>query len=127
MYVTERTLQETGGMLRRYTLRLDGFVSLHAPLAGGELLTRPITFQGGRLILNVSTSVAGGVRVELQDLAGKPMPGFALTDCDVVYGDDLQRVVTWNGNAVTAALAGQPVKLRFEVRDADVFAFQFQK
>lgn len=126
LYVTERTLQETGGVVRRYSLRLDGFVSLHAPLAGGELVTQPITFQGSRLTLNVATSAAGGVRVEVQDLAGKSLPGFALEDCDVVYGDDIQRVVSWKGNSSTASLAGQPIKLRFEVRDADLFAYQFQ-
>ena len=45
-YVTERTLQETGGIIRRYTMRIDGFGSLHAPLAGGELVTKPLIFSG---------------------------------------------------------------------------------
>ena len=49
LYVTERTVQETGAVLRRYSLRIDGFVSLHAPLVGGELLTKPITFAGNQL------------------------------------------------------------------------------
>jgi len=125
MYVPERTLQETGGVLRRYTLRIDGFVSLHAPLAGGELLTRPLTFAGRQLSLNVATSVAGSVRVEIQALDGRAAPGFALEDCDVIYGDSLNRTVTWKGSANAAALAGKPVRLRFEVRDADVYSYKF--
>ena len=32
--------------LRRYTLRLDGFVSVHASMAGGELVTEPVVFRG---------------------------------------------------------------------------------
>ena len=125
MYVTERTLQETGAVLRRYTLRIDGFVALHAPLAGGALLTRPLTFAGRQLVLNVSTSAAGSVRVEIQQGDGQPFPGFALADCDEVYGDDLQRVVTWHGDSNLGALAGQTVRLRFDLSDADVFALQF--
>jgi len=32
--------------LRRYTLRLDGFVSVNAPMKGGEFVTKPLVFQG---------------------------------------------------------------------------------
>ena len=127
LYLTERTLQETGGVLRRYTLRIDGFVSLQAPLVGGELLTKPLTFAGNQLLLNVSTSAAGSVRIEIQNLAGQPLPGFALADCHEVYGDDLERAVAWQGHPDLGTLAGQPVRLRFEVRDADLYAFRFQR
>ena len=34
--------------LRRFTLRLDGFVSANAPLKGGELITRPFHLRGRR-------------------------------------------------------------------------------
>lgn len=125
LYVTERTLQEGGAVLRRYTLRIDGFVSLHAPLSGGELVTRPIVFDGNRLTLNVSTSAAGTVRVELQDADGRAVPGYSLADCDEVYGDDLERTVSWKANSDVGALAGQPVRLRFAVSDADVYSYQF--
>lgn len=126
IYVTERTLQETGGVLRRYTLRLDGFVSLHAPLAGGELVTRPLTFSGDQLRINFSTSAAGAVRVEIQNAAGEAIPGFELQACHEAYGDDLDRAVSWKGQGDLAALAGQPVRLRFVVQDADLYSFQFR-
>ncbi|MBM4005031.1 MAG: glycoside hydrolase family 32 protein [Planctomycetes bacterium] len=125
LYVTERTMQETGGVLRRYSLRIDGFVSLHAPLVGGELVTRPLTFTGNQLSLNVSTSAAGSVRVEIQDAGGQLLPGFAMADCQDVYGDDLDRTVVWSGNSDLAKLAGVPVRLRIEVKDADLYSFQF--
>lgn len=56
--------------LRRYTLRQDGFVALHARRAPGELITKPFTFQGKKLELNFATSAAGHLRVELQDESG---------------------------------------------------------
>ncbi len=125
LFVTERTLQETGGVLRRYTLRIDGFVSLHAPLLGGTMTTRPLSFSGKELSLNVATSAAGAVRVEIQDAQGQPFPDLALADCDEVYGDDLDRTVTWKGNSDVAGLSGRAVRLVFEVKDADLYAFQF--
>jgi hypothetical protein len=126
VYVTERYAQDTGGtVLRRHTLRLDGFVSVRAPLGGGELVTKVLTFRGRRLTLNCATSTAGGVRVEIQDGRGQPIPGFALGQCHEVYGDDLQRTVSWRQGADVGELAGRPVRLRFALRDADVFSFQF--
>jgi len=126
LYASEHYHQQEGGtVFRRYTLRLDGFVSVEAPLSGGELLTPPLTFSGRRLLLNMSTSAAGGVRVELQDPDGAALPGYALADCDEVFGDDLARPVSWQGNPDLSALAAQPVRLRFELRDADLYALQF--
>jgi len=111
--------------LRRLTLRQDGFVSVNGPLRGGELLTKTLRFQGDHLTLNLATSAAGGVRVEIQHPDGAPVEGFALSDCDEVIGDELDRIVTWQGNTDLSHLAGQPVRLRFELKDADLFAMRF--
>jgi hypothetical protein len=127
LYAVESYWTGNSSALRRYTLRLDGFVSAAAPMSGGELVTRPITFAGQRLSLNFSSSAAGGVRVEIQDTAGKPLPGFAAADCDDVFGDALDRSVTWKGKTDVGALAGKPVRLRFVLKDADVYAFQFTR
>jgi hypothetical protein len=128
VYVSERYgRNEAATAIRRYTLRLDGFVSVQAPLQGGELLTRPLVFQGRHLVLNGSTSAAGGIRVEVQDARGKPIPGFRLEECHEIYGDDLVQKVSWRDGDDTSQLAGRPVRLRFTLRDADVFSFRFVK
>ena len=124
-YAVERYWSEQGSVLRRYTLRLDGFVSAWAPMAGGELVTKPIRFSGQTLTLNFASSVAGGVRVEMQDEAGRPIPGFALDDCAPVFGDAHERPVTWRSGSDLSALAGKPVRLRFEMRDAHLYAYRF--
>ena len=64
--------------LRRYTLRVDGFVALHARRKAGELVTKPFVFRGKTLSLNFATSAAGNLRVEVDDLTGRPLPGFTL-------------------------------------------------
>jgi hypothetical protein len=111
--------------LERLTLRLDGFASVRAPFAGGELLTRPLRFAGSTLELNCSTSAAGGIRVEIQDADGKPVPGHALADSLEIIGDDVARVVAWKGGTDVSKLAGRPVRLRFLLRDADLYSLRF--
>ena len=75
--------------------------------------------------MNFATSAAGGVKVELQDAGGQPLPGFSLADCQEQIGNELSRVVSWKGRADLSALAGKPVRLRFVMKDADIFAFRF--
>lgn len=110
--------------IRRHTLRVDGFVSVNAPLSGGELTTKPLTFAGDALTLNVATSAAGGVRVEIRDENGAPYEGFALDDCEVLFGNGLDKQVKWSGGDLTQ-IAEKPVTLRFVLSDADLYSFQF--
>jgi hypothetical protein len=112
--------------LRRHTLRIDGFVALHARRGPGELLTRPLVFRGDSLSLNLATSAGGQVRIELQDATGKPQPGFTLTECDEIFGDSLDRTVTWKGAPDLARMAGKPIRLRIVMSDADLFSFRFR-
>jgi hypothetical protein len=112
--------------LRRHTLRIDGFVALNAPLKGGEVVTKPLVFEGKELTLNFSTSAAGSVRIELQDAPRKPIKDHSLGECDEIFGDSLERVVTWKGSADVGSLAGHPVRLRIVMRDPDLFSLRFQ-
>ncbi|HSW46417.1 MAG TPA: hypothetical protein VLM89_12685 [Phycisphaerae bacterium] len=112
--------------LRRGTLRLDGFASVNAPYKGGEMVTWPLTFEGGRAAINVSTSAIGSVRVEIQDAQGKPIPGFSLSEAEEIWGDEIERVVAWKGGTDVSKLAGKPVRLRFVMRDADLYSIRFR-
>ena len=124
LYAGESYWTGQGSAVRRYTLRLDGFVSVNAPMEGGELITRPLTFSGSRLSLNFATSAAGALRVEIQNPDGAPIDGFSLDECDEIFGDSVDRPVTWSSGDLTA-LAGRPVRLRFQLNDADLYAFRF--
>lgn len=112
--------------LRRYSLGLDRFASVRAPYEGGELITKPLTFKGNRLLLNFSTSAAGSVRVEIQSPNGKPLPGYALRAARETIGDEIERACAWKEGEDLGALAGKPVRLRFVMKDADLFAFRFE-
>jgi hypothetical protein len=112
------------GRTARASLRLDGYLSLDAGKDGGEVLTRPLTFAGKQLFVNAAAS-AGELRVELQDEAGKPIPGFTLADAEPISGDGVRLPVRWRGGADLEKLAGQPVRLRFHLKQARLYAFQF--
>ena len=113
--------------VRRYTTRIDGFVSLHAPLSGGACLTKPLIFSGRNLVLNFATSAAGSLRVEIQDHEGIPVPGFSLDDSDEFFGDAIDRTANWAGGNDLSALSGRPVRLRFALKDADLYSIQFRE
>ena len=109
----------------RYVLRTDGFVSVHAGYKTGELLTRPLIFKGSKLEVNYSTSIAGSLQVEIRDAAGKPVPGFRLRDCPPMIGDSIQAFLKWKAGPDLSALAGKPVRLRFVLKDADLYSLCF--
>ena len=112
--------------LRRYTLRPDGFVSVHADYAGGEFVTKPLVFAGKTLVLNCATSAVGSIRVEIQDAGGKAIPGLGLRSAVELYGNAIEMPVRWRKVADLAEWAGRPVRLRFVMKDADLYALRFQ-
>jgi len=126
IYVSEGAWLNDVNRMRRYTLRIDGFVSMHASLRGGEFTTKPIRFSGDNLVINYATSAAGSVRVELQDADGMPVEGYSLQDCPEIYGDTIDQTVHWKAGPDLSALAGKAVRARFVLKDADLYSLQFR-
>ena len=57
---------------------------------------------------------------------GTPVPGYTLAECFPVFGDHLDFPVTWKGKGTdVSALAGKPIRIRFSLKDADLYAYQF--
>jgi hypothetical protein len=90
------------------------------------MVTKPFTFAGSALELNYRTGAPGFVRVEIQDADGTPIPGFTLDDCPEIIGDEISRIVAWKGGPDVSRLTGRPVRLRFVMADADLFALRFK-
>ena len=124
LYSNERYYNGPGTKTRRYTYRIDGFVSVRARLSGGEFVTKPLVFAGSELVINFSTSAAGSVRAEIQDAQGHPLKGFAMADSAEIYGDEIEYRVKWKGDGDLSRLAGKAVRLRFILRDADLYSIR---
>jgi hypothetical protein len=108
--------------IRAATWRKDGFVSLEA--AGPAVLTtRPLTFDGRRLLLNIKC--AKGVRAALLDGDGRPLPGMDLKDCNPVEGNQVRGAVAWGGRSDLSALKGKAVRLRIETTGGSLYSFRF--
>jgi hypothetical protein len=75
--------------------------------------------------LNAQVDPAGEIRVEIQDRAGAPLPGFRAADCDPVREDDVELPVTWHAKAQLPP-SDQPIRLKLVFRSARLYAFQFQ-
>ena len=125
VYATEAYYTGPDSRLRRFTYRVDGFVSVQAAARGGELTTKALTFAGAKLTVNFATREGGSVRIEIQDADGKAIEGLALADCRELRGDAIEEPAAWTAGGNLGALAGKPVRLRFALRDADLFSFRF--
>jgi hypothetical protein len=111
--------------LRRCVLRVDGFVSVNALYNGGEMLTKPFIFKGTKLLINYSTSAVGSIKVEIQDQGGTAISGFSLAEATEIYGDEIERAVSWKHGTDVSRLAGRPIRLRFVMKDADLYSMRF--
>lgn len=124
VYANQNYAQPTAH-LRRYSLRLDGFMSLRAPYEGGEMVTKPFTFSGKRLLLNFSTSAAGGIRTAILDSEGRSIPGYGFADNVEAIGNEIERAVRWKNGDDVSKFAGKTVRLHFKIKDTDLYALRF--
>ena len=96
-------------------LRLDGFVSLEAETARGELTTPPLMVEGPQLVVNAD-AVNGGLEVEVWDgeslniLEGGDGGSF-----DGFGGDQIRSAVTWRGRGLGEIAGGHPIRLRIRL------------
>jgi hypothetical protein len=110
----------------RVVQRFDGFVSADFAYTGGTLLTRPFTFLGDRLVLNVDTDATGNLQVALLNERGEPFVGYGFEDGVYVNGDDLAAEVEWlKAGKDVSPLAGKTVQLAIRGRGAKLYSLQF--
>lgn len=126
VYATEAYYTGPDSRVRRFTYRVDGFVSLNAGTKGGTLLTKPLLVAGRELVLNHATRPGGLVRVEIQDANGKPLPGLGLKECVALRGDEIAAGVKWKNVTALPDLKGRPVRLLIEAKQSDVYSLRFR-
>src|SRR5262249_46766579 len=103
-------------------LRRDGFVAMDAGDAEGTITTRPVTFRGKHLFVNVDAP-AGELRAEVLDERGEVVAPFSAAHCVPVRADKTLQRVDWEGAPDLARVAGKAVKFRFHLTNGKLYAF----
>ncbi len=119
---------EAGNRMQRAiglaTLRLDGFVSLSATGSPGRVTTKTFRLPGGSLFVNAD--VRGELRAEFLDSEGRVLAGYSAEDCVPIRTDGIRQMIRWDLSFQLDSLQGRAVRLRFHMREADLYAFWFQ-
>ena len=123
IYCSEKHWSNEPANLRRYTFRLDGLVSRHAPYKGAKVVTDWFKFEGDKLKINFSTSARGYIKVKafaknLED--GHKLD--ELTSCEI-FGDSIERTVVFD--RPLDEFAGREIFLEFEMKEADLYSMIF--
>ena len=118
---TPREAQRKAAAIGLARLRLDGFVSLDAGEREGTLTTAPFECAAERLTVNARVAPGGHARVRVEAADGTPLPGLTEASAPLA-GDSTRHEVTWPGGTV-AHLQGERIRLRFELRAAELFSF----
>jgi len=101
--------------VRRFAYRVDGFAALHAGDQQGQVTTKPLKYDGEELHMNYVVQDNGMLQVEVLDDTGKVLAKESLT------GDQGDQALSWKPTSNSGV-----VTLRFTMKNADVYSFQFQ-
>lgn len=61
----------------------------------------------------------------LQGQSGEPLPGFTLQDAPDLYGDAIDERYGWKLGTDVSSLAGERVRIRFVLKDCDLYSYRF--
>ena len=110
------------GLARTRRDRLIGVRALPDTL--GRLLTRPFRVNGD---LFINAQAAGEIRVEVRSaVRDEPLDGWSADECTPFTGDELDAPIRW-GDKTLSELHGRIIRLRFQLRDAALYAFDVKK
>ncbi|MDZ4818764.1 MAG: hypothetical protein SGJ20_07310 [Planctomycetota bacterium] len=106
------------------TLPLDRFVGLRAAGQSGIVETKAFELVASRLQVNLDAQ-QGALQVEVLDVNGVPISGYAKADSDSLSNVDGVRLVpNWQQHSDLSSLVGQTIRLRFYLQAATLYAFQ---
>lgn len=103
--------------LQRYTLRLDGFISLYAPSKERLLVTKPFTFEGDNLYVNFSSAARGYLYFTL-------ISNEKRYESTETFGNTVDRRIVFE-EGVVSSLSGKEVTLEVRMKDADLYSIRF--
>ena len=120
--VYEKNGMHANGSTGVAVLRRDGFVSYSAQKEKGTLVTRPVTFTGEYLFVNVNCP-NGELKVEVLDADNKVIQGFSANDCKPLTVDSTIAQIRWKNKKDLSTLKSQSVRFKFYLTNGDLYSF----
>lgn len=120
-YMPEGHISKKPAPLYRYTIRQDGFASVHSKYKRSTLLTTPFIYDGGELFINFSTSAVGYIYISITDKDGIELKEYSSGE---LFGDNINRHVTFEKSI--EELKNKDIRLKFVMSDADLYSFIFK-
>ena len=130
------------GAIGLATTGVDQFAAIRGDFIEGRLVTKPMTWPGGDLVLNCTntrypaghpTSGGGSIAVEIREENGQPVPNFS-ADARAVHNvvspapwAKREPPVLWPGGRSIDQLKGRRIRLVFGLRDARLYSFRSQE
>ena len=111
-----------GGSTHVASVRLDGFVSMDAGMEPRELVTRPLTFEGNHMFVNLDAP-NGELRVEALDQEGRIIVPLSIERCTPVSGDGTCMPIRWLDGGNLSKIVGRPTKFRFQLTNGSLYSF----
>ncbi len=107
----------------RYEIRKDGFACYAAGGREEILITKPLVFSGKDLHINFETSAKGYIYVDVLDENSNNISNIHSFE---IYGNNIDRVITFEDGSDFARYSGKPVRLRFKMFDAKLYSIKFE-
>jgi hypothetical protein len=105
------------------TLRPDGFAGYEPTSTDTPAIitTKPVLGQFAALRITADVQVGGSVRVAVVDKQGKELARSEPLNSTVTDGK-----ITWEAGWDVNAMSGEKIRLKFELNDAKLYAFNFK-
>lgn len=115
-------LQPQRAGLGMASMKPDRWIALATEDEPAELLTIGFGLRSAHLFVNAKTASDGWVKVELCDMRGEAVPGFAEKNCVPVTSDGTAIPVHWKSDGTATWPVGQPVRIRIKAKNASVYS-----
>jgi hypothetical protein len=92
----------------------------------GRFTSMAFLAPGKKMRVNALTERTGEVLIEAADLNGKPLPGRTFDDAVPIVGDQYMTEVRWNDAADLGVETGEPIVLRFRLKQAKLYCLDFE-